>query len=58
MGIFNDHDPVETQEWIDSLRASCSMQGAERARFLLAKLRDEARRDRRDAAVPARRRRT
>ena len=21
MGILNDHDPVETQEWIDSLRA-------------------------------------
>ncbi|HEX7328751.1 MAG TPA: pyruvate dehydrogenase (acetyl-transferring), homodimeric type [Casimicrobiaceae bacterium] len=44
MGIMNDHDPVETGEWIDSLRAVIEYQGAERARFLLARLRDEARR--------------
>ncbi|HEX6137107.1 MAG TPA: pyruvate dehydrogenase (acetyl-transferring), homodimeric type, partial [Casimicrobiaceae bacterium] len=44
MGIMNDHDPVETQEWIDSLRAVVRHAGVERARFLLANLRDEARR--------------
>src|SRR5574337_1557094 len=44
MGIMNDYDPVETGEWIDSLRAVIEHQGAERARFLLARLRDEARR--------------
>jgi pyruvate dehydrogenase E1 component len=42
MGILNDHDPVETQEWVDSLRAVLQHAGPERARHLLAKLRDEA----------------
>ena len=42
MGIMNDHDPVETGEWVDSLRAVIEHQGTERARFLLARLRDEA----------------
>jgi pyruvate dehydrogenase E1 component len=42
MGILNDHDPVETQEWIDSLRAVTQHVGPERARHLLSKLRDEA----------------
>ncbi len=42
MGILNDHDPVETQEWIDSLRAVVQHQGTERARWLLGRLRDEA----------------
>jgi len=42
MGILNDHDPVETQEWIDSLRAVMQHAGPERARHLLSKLRDEA----------------
>ena len=46
MGILNDHDPVETQEWVDSLRAVVQHQGAERARFLLTQLRDEASRAR------------
>jgi pyruvate dehydrogenase E1 component len=44
MGLMNDHDPTETQEWIDSFRAVVAHQGVERARFLLANLRDEARR--------------
>ena len=44
MGILNDHDPVETQEWVDSLRAIVQYQGVDRARFILEKLRDEARR--------------
>ena len=35
MGILNDHDPVETQEWVDSLRAIVQYQGVDRARFIL-----------------------
>jgi pyruvate dehydrogenase E1 component len=42
MGIVNDHDPVETREWLDSLRAVVQYAGPERARFLMAQLRDEA----------------
>ncbi len=42
MGILNDHDPVETQEWVDSLNAVVQHQGVERASFLLTQLRDEA----------------
>jgi pyruvate dehydrogenase E1 component len=42
MGTLNDQDPVETQEWIDSLRAVLQHQGPERARWLLSRLRDEA----------------
>ena len=50
MGIVNDHDPVETSEWLDSLRAVVRYAGVERARFLLTQLRDEARRA---GAMPA-----
>ena len=42
--LLNDHDPVETQEWVDALRSVVMHQGVERAQFLLSKLRDEARR--------------
>jgi pyruvate dehydrogenase E1 component len=42
MGVMNDHDPVETREWIDSLKAVIEHVGPERARYLLGKLRDEA----------------
>jgi len=42
MGILNDHDPVETQEWVESLRAVLHHRGPERARYLLGQLRDEA----------------
>ena len=42
--LLNDHDPVETQEWMDALRSVVEYQGAERMQFLLTKLRDEARR--------------
>jgi pyruvate dehydrogenase E1 component len=42
MGTLNDHDPTETQEWVDSLRAVLQQQGPERVRWLLARLRDEA----------------
>ena len=42
MGILSDHDPVETQEWVDSLRAVLQHAGPERAKYLLGMLRDEA----------------
>jgi pyruvate dehydrogenase E1 component len=42
--LLNDHDPVETQEWIDALRSVVHHQGVERMQYLLSKLRDEARR--------------
>jgi len=42
MGNMSDHDPVETQEWVDSLRAVLQHAGPERAKFLLGMLRDEA----------------
>ncbi len=50
MGIVNDQDPVETSEWLDSLRAVVRYAGVDRARFLLTQLRDEARRA---GALPA-----
>ncbi|HET6802686.1 MAG TPA: pyruvate dehydrogenase (acetyl-transferring), homodimeric type [Casimicrobiaceae bacterium] len=43
MGVMDDHDPVETKEWVESLRAVVHYQGVERARYLLSRLRDEAR---------------
>ena len=50
MGILHDHDPVETREWLDSLKAVLQFQGPARAHYLLEKLVDEARRD--SAYVP------
>ena len=41
--LLTDHDPAETQEWIDALRSVVHYQGVERVQFLLSKLRDEAR---------------
>src|SRR5215208_3615278 len=41
MGIVNDHDPVETREWLDALRAVVQFAGVDRARYLLSQLRDE-----------------
>src|SRR5436305_11670658 len=42
MGTMHDHDPGETQEWVDSLKAVIAHVGPERARYLLGKVRDEA----------------
>ncbi len=42
MGILTDHDPGETREWIDSLKAVVQHVGEERARYLMGRLRDEA----------------
>ena len=38
MGTMQDHDPGETQEWVDALSAVTHYQGADRARYLLGKL--------------------
>ena len=45
MLAMTDADPVETGEWIDSLRAVLHHQGRERASFLLERLTQEAQRD-------------
>ena len=39
---FNDIDPEETNEWIDSLNSVVKRDGAERAHFLLSQLIDQA----------------
>ena len=39
-----DSDPAETREWLDALATLVREGGAERARFVLAALQDEARR--------------
>ncbi|MCG8433088.1 MAG: pyruvate dehydrogenase (acetyl-transferring), homodimeric type [Gammaproteobacteria bacterium] len=43
-GKAHDIDPLETQEWIDSLDAVLSIYGKERAHYLLEQLVDHARR--------------
>ena len=40
---LHDMDPVETQEWLDSLDAVVGAQGKNRARFLMSKLLERAR---------------
>ena len=45
MEINRDLDPLETQEWLDALKAVEQHQGLERANFLVDKLVQEARRD-------------
>ena len=42
MERMQDLDPVETGEWVDSLRAVRQHAGPERAKYLLGMLRDEA----------------
>src|SRR5436190_15452675 len=44
MGAMTDLDPVETGEWIDSLRAVLRHAGPDRASYLLATLSGEAQR--------------
>jgi pyruvate dehydrogenase E1 component len=41
---FEDIDPTETQEWLESIDSVMRAQGAERAHFLLEKLVDFTRR--------------
>ena len=45
MEINRDLDPLETQEWLDALRAVQQHLGPERANFLVDKLVQEARRE-------------
>ncbi|WP_299311486.1 pyruvate dehydrogenase (acetyl-transferring), homodimeric type [uncultured Halomonas sp.] len=40
-----DHDPIETTEWLESLESVLDREGEERARFLLTRLADRLRRD-------------
>jgi pyruvate dehydrogenase E1 component len=42
--LIHDSDPLETQEWQDSLRAVIEREGPNRAHFLLEKLVDQTRR--------------
>jgi dihydrolipoamide dehydrogenase len=42
MDMMDDHDPVETQEWVDSIKAVLHYGGPERVRHLLGKAADEA----------------
>src|SRR5713101_3575512 len=44
MDRFPDHDPQETQEWLDALAAVLEQEGQERAHYLLERLIDKARR--------------
>jgi hypothetical protein len=53
MGLLNDHDPSETQEWVDSLRAVVHYAGPERGAYLLARLREEERKAVRRYVPPA-----
>ena len=40
---LSDVDPIETQEWLDALTSVIKNEGAERARYILAKLGEQAR---------------
>ena len=40
--MSNDHDPIETEEWIAAFNSVCKNSGKERAAFLLEKLRSHA----------------
>jgi pyruvate dehydrogenase E1 component len=40
--MHQDQDPIETQEWLDSLASVVEEEGPERALYLLAKLQDKA----------------
>src|SRR5262245_2227843 len=42
MGMMDDHDPVETQEWVDSIKAVLRYSGPERVRYLLGMAAGEA----------------
>ncbi len=43
MAVYKDPDPIETQEWVESLEAVIDAEGAGRAHFLLETLIDRAR---------------
>ena len=43
MSSTTDVDPIETQEWLDALESVIKNEGADRARYILAKLGEKAR---------------
>ena len=45
MELHRDLDPLETQEWLDALKAVLAVQGSDRANFLVGRLVDAARRE-------------
>jgi pyruvate dehydrogenase E1 component len=48
-----DHDPQETQEWIDALQSVLENEGADRAHFLISQLIDKARKSGDDMPISA-----
>ncbi|HET9957733.1 MAG TPA: pyruvate dehydrogenase (acetyl-transferring), homodimeric type [Polyangiaceae bacterium] len=48
----SDRDPQETQDWVESLKSVVEHTGKERARFLLTKVLETARRDRVEPVLP------
>ncbi|MAA66629.1 MAG: pyruvate dehydrogenase (acetyl-transferring), homodimeric type [Alteromonadaceae bacterium] len=43
--MYQDEDPIETQEWIDSLDSLIENEGIERAKFIMERLSERATRD-------------
>ena len=41
--MLDDSDPIETSEWLEAIESVIQNEGADRARFLLSKLSDKAR---------------
>ena len=44
LALYDDPDPMETQEWVESMESILRVHGTERAHFLLEKMIDHARR--------------
>ena len=44
MARGDDHDPIETQEWLDALESVIALEGADRAHYLLERMIELARR--------------
>ena len=42
--MLDDSDPIETSEWLDALASVIENEGAERAKYLLTRLSEKARR--------------
>ena len=40
--MYQDEDPIETQEWIDSLDSLIENEGIERAKFIMERLSERA----------------
>ena len=46
----NDHDPIETSEWLEAINSVIEQEGIERASFLLSKL---AKKINQEGAIPS-----